>query len=99
MLLTSLKGTCRILQASQGSIGEDRLHPIAGNTVIIAANSAPNPDSNARMRGLAAPLLLATGLLLLACGSAAAQSAAAHPRIVGYATAWDAAEDKDAGRI
>ena len=58
----------------------------------------PTPDVIVLMRRLTAGLL-ATSLLLLPYGASAAESAPAHARIVGYATAWDAAQDKDAGKI
>src|ERR1700688_4567190 len=46
-----------------------------------------------------AAALLAAACQLIPCGTAPAAAAAPHPRIVGYATDWDAAQDRDAGKI
>lgn len=51
-----------------------------------------------RRRHAAAVLLLAASQLLL-WGSVSAQTESAHPRVVGYATGWDAAQDREAGKI
>ena len=42
---------------------------------------------------------LSIALLLAACHGAVATDAPAHYRIVGYATDWQAAQDRDAGKI
>ena len=44
----------------------------------------------------AAALLVAVNQLIL-CGGASAAAVSPHAHIVGYATGWDAAEDRDAG--
>jgi chitinase len=46
-----------------------------------------------------AAALLAAACQLIPCGTAPAAAVAPHPRIVGYATGWDAAQDRDAGKI
>jgi chitinase len=46
-----------------------------------------------------AAALLVAAYQLVACGAAFAAAASPHGRIVGYATGWDAAQDRDAGKI
>jgi chitinase len=46
----------------------------------------------------AAALVVAAYQLML-CGGATAAAVSPHGRIVGYATGWDAAQDRDAGKI
>jgi chitinase len=43
--------------------------------------------------------LLFTAYQLILCGGAAAAVGSPHGRIVGYATGWNAAQDRDAGKI
>ncbi|HEY4445304.1 MAG TPA: glycoside hydrolase family 18 protein [Steroidobacteraceae bacterium] len=46
-----------------------------------------------------AAALLAAAYPLVVCGAAFAAAVSPHGRIVGYATGWDAAQDRDAGKI
>jgi chitinase len=46
-----------------------------------------------------AAALLAAAYPLVVCGAAFAAEVSPHGRIVGYATGWDAAQDRDAGKI
>src|ERR1700674_5314599 len=56
------------------------------------------PGTRHRINWHAAALLLAAYPLILSEGATAA-TVSPHARIVGYATGWDPAEDKDAGKI
>ena len=46
-----------------------------------------------------AAALLVAAYQLVVCGAAFAAAVSPHGRIVGYATGWDAAQDRDAGKI
>ncbi len=48
---------------------------------------------------LAASALLLVAFPLIPCGGTEAAAVSPHGRIIGYATDWDAVQDKDAGKI
>jgi chitinase len=56
------------------------------------------PGTRCLINRHAAALLVAAYQLIL-CGGATAAAVSPHGRVVGYATGWDAAQDRDAGKL
>jgi len=73
-------------------------HPRAGwqRTPWAAKMTPPSPEARPLRHSLAVLLLAACPVL--GCGAAVA-AASAHPRIIGYATRWDAAQNQNVGSI